>query len=107
MELLARDDRAVAGAEKLRFFPLAVTGGSGSYLVEEGGRQLLDLSASWTAAEFPHCLSGVVVARINASMDAGSMPERSMAIRPAAVAMGMVDPPTCRSWIPERSTIQS
>ena len=50
MELLARDDRAVAGAEKLRFFPLAVTGGSGSYLVEEGGRQLLDLSASWTAA---------------------------------------------------------
>ena len=50
MDLLARDDRAVAGAEKLRFFPLAVTGGSGSYLVEEGGRQLLDLSASWTAA---------------------------------------------------------
>lgn len=50
MDLLARDERAVAGAEKLRFFPLAITGGSGSYLHEEGGRPLLDLSASWTAA---------------------------------------------------------
>ena len=48
--LLARDDHAIAGVEKLRFFPLAVASGKGSYLVEPGGRRLLDLSASWTAA---------------------------------------------------------
>ena len=50
MTLLDRDERSVAGVEKLRFFPLAVVGGQGSWLIEEGGRHLLDLSASWTAA---------------------------------------------------------
>ena len=50
MSLLDRDDAALAGVSKLRFFPLAVTGGSGGWLVEEGGRRVLDLSAGWTAA---------------------------------------------------------
>jgi 4-aminobutyrate aminotransferase len=49
-DLLARDATVIAGVEKLRFIPLAVTSGSGSYLIEAGGRRLLDLSASWTAA---------------------------------------------------------
>lgn len=44
----------VAGVQKLRFFPLAVVGGHGSRLVEEGGRELLDLSASWTASSLGH-----------------------------------------------------
>lgn len=48
--LIARDSAIIAGVEKLRFFPLAVSGGRGSRLIEEGGRELLDLSASWTAA---------------------------------------------------------
>lgn len=48
--VLDRDAQAIAGVEKLRFFPLAVASGDGSYLVEPGGRRLLDLSASWTAA---------------------------------------------------------
>lgn len=48
--LLDRDDSIIAGLEKLRFFPLAVVGGRGSHLIEAGGRELLDLSAAWTAA---------------------------------------------------------
>jgi 4-aminobutyrate aminotransferase len=49
-QLLERDSGIIAGVEKLRFFPLAVIGGKGSHLIEAGGRALLDLSASWTAA---------------------------------------------------------
>ena len=52
--LLERDAKAVAGVEKLRFFPLAVTAGEGCWLIEDGGRRLLDLSATWTACAFGH-----------------------------------------------------
>lgn len=48
--LYARDERAISGLEKLRFFPAAVIGGEGRHLIEEGGRRLLDLSAGWGAA---------------------------------------------------------
>lgn len=51
-QLVARDARVIAGVERLRFFPLAAVSGSGVMLVEPGGRELLDLSASWTAAGF-------------------------------------------------------
>lgn len=47
-------DGVIAGVEKLRFFPLAVEGGEGSWLIEAGGRRLLDLSASWTACGLGH-----------------------------------------------------
>lgn len=52
--LFARDGAALSKLQKLRFFPLAVTGGAGSMLTEEGGRELLDLSASWGAASLGH-----------------------------------------------------
>ena len=52
--LYQRDTAAIAGVEKLRFFPLAVIEGEGSWLIEEGGRRLLDLSASWTASGLGH-----------------------------------------------------
>lgn len=54
MSLYERDSAAFAGVEKLRFFPLAVVEGEGCQLVEEGGRRLLDLSASWTASGLGH-----------------------------------------------------
>jgi 4-aminobutyrate aminotransferase len=52
--LIQRDDRVIAGIEKLRFFPLAVVAGQGCWLTEAGGRPLLDLSASWAANGLGH-----------------------------------------------------
>lgn len=52
--LYERDGLALSKLQKLRFFPLALTGGHGSYVVDETGRELLDLSASWGAASLGH-----------------------------------------------------
>lgn len=49
-DLFERDVAAIAGIEKLRFFPLMVESAKGSTLTEAGGRQLIDLTATWTAA---------------------------------------------------------
>ncbi|GAA1158258.1 aspartate aminotransferase family protein [Nocardioides aquiterrae] len=65
--LYERDARAVAGVEKLRFFPLEVVSGTGSTLVEPGGRELLDLSATWTAAGLGHGHPAVVEAMVKAA----------------------------------------
>ncbi len=51
---LYRRDQVVAGVEKLRFFPLAVESGHGSWLTEVGGRRLLDMSSTWTACGLGH-----------------------------------------------------
>jgi 4-aminobutyrate aminotransferase len=45
-----RDARVIANIARLRFSPLALVGGRGNRLIEEGGRALLDLSASFGAA---------------------------------------------------------
>jgi 4-aminobutyrate aminotransferase len=48
--LFERDARVIANIGKLRFSPVALVGGRGSRLIEEGGRELLDLSASFGPA---------------------------------------------------------
>jgi 4-aminobutyrate aminotransferase len=48
--LWERDARVIANIGRLRFSPLSLVGGQGCRLIEEGGRPLLDLSASFGAA---------------------------------------------------------
>ena len=62
MTLYERDDAVIAGIEKLRFFPLEVASGHGSTLVTPDGRDLLDLSATWTASGLGHGHPAVVEA---------------------------------------------
>jgi 4-aminobutyrate aminotransferase len=42
-----RERRVIAEIQKIRFFPLSVIGGEGSYLVDESGQRILDLSGTW------------------------------------------------------------
>ena len=50
LSLRERDARVIANIGKLRFSPLSLVGGRGCRLIEEGGRQLLDLCASFGPA---------------------------------------------------------
>ncbi len=84
-DLLARD-RIIAGVEKLRFFPLVVEAGRGCWLIEPGGRELLDLSATWTASGLGHGHPAVAaaLARVSAAPPgAGAL----SAIHPDAVGL--------------------
>ena len=44
--LYQADLESNARLQKLRFFPLALTGGAGRRVIDESGRSLLDLSAA-------------------------------------------------------------
>jgi len=46
-ELVELDDRLIANAEKIRFFPFVPVGGEGSYLIDADGRRILDFTAGW------------------------------------------------------------
>lgn len=65
--LYQRDLAAVAGIEKLRFFPLAIESGKGAWLTEVGGRRLLDCTATWTACGLGHGHPRVTEAIIRAA----------------------------------------
>ncbi len=45
--LIDRDNKVIAGIEKIRFFPVAPIGGKGCYIIEENGREILDFAGSW------------------------------------------------------------
>jgi 4-aminobutyrate aminotransferase len=59
-DLYARDRAALSTLSNLRFFPQAVIAGSGSWLLADDGRKLLDLSASWGAVSLGHAHPAVV-----------------------------------------------
>lgn len=69
-ELTERDARVIAGVERLRFFPLEVVSGHGAILVDPDGRELIDLSATWTATGLGHGHPSVVEAVSRAVLDA-------------------------------------
>lgn len=82
--LQERDARAVAGIEKLRFFPLEVVSGTGALLRTPDGRDLIDLSATWTAAGLGSghpAIIDAVSAAVRAAPGAGGL----SAIHPDAV----------------------
>lgn len=84
--LLERDEVSLAGISKHRLLPLAVVGGSGCWLIEAGGRRLLDLNAFWTSCALGHGHPAIVAAvgrAIRTSAGAGS----GAAANPSAVAL--------------------
>jgi len=73
--LRERDARVIADIARLRFSPLSLVGGRGCRLIEEGGRELLDLSASFGPAILGngHPLIAAAVAGACANMAGASL----------------------------------
>ncbi|GAC1303104.1 MAG: aspartate aminotransferase family protein [Steroidobacteraceae bacterium] len=62
MTLHERDARVIGNIARLRFSPLCLVGGRGNRLIEEGGRELLDLGASFGPAIIGHSHPAIIEA---------------------------------------------
>ncbi|MBS0573399.1 MAG: aspartate aminotransferase family protein [Proteobacteria bacterium] len=78
-----RDAAALAGVQKLRFFPQSVTGGSGARLRSDDGRELIDLSGAWGAASLGYGHPALVAAVSRAVADPAGASVLSSANAPA------------------------
>lgn len=84
----AEDAAVLAGVEKLRFFPQVTASGAGSTLTTPEGREVLDLSASWTATGLGHghravaaAVAEAVAAPASGSVLSGTHPEAILLAR--------------------------
>ncbi len=86
--LFERDARVIANIARLRFNPLSLTGGHGCTLIEEGGREILDLSGSAGSASLGYSHPAVVEA-VNRAM--GNMAGSSLLLYPNAPAVTLAE----------------
>jgi 4-aminobutyrate aminotransferase len=81
-----RESRAIAAANKVRFYPLSVVCGEGRYLITEDGRRILDFSGTWGAAGLGYGHPAVVAAVSRAVRDMASASNVS-STNPEAVSL--------------------
>jgi 4-aminobutyrate aminotransferase len=79
----ARDEAAIGALQKLRFFPLTVTGGKGCRIRDDSGRWLIDLSAAWGAASLGYGHPALIEAVSQAAADPAGASILSAASGPA------------------------
>lgn len=86
MNLVERDDRVIAKAQRLRFSPAVTARGAGSYLYEEDGRKLIDFTSCWGATGLGNAHPAVVKAVADA-VTSGAGGANLSAVNPYAVQL--------------------
>lgn len=70
--LVRRELDVIAARQKLRFFPITICGGAGSTVLDEAGREYIDLSANWGAQSVGYAHPRIVSAISEAAGRAAS-----------------------------------